>query len=202
MMGLLWIVFGSLGLGATLALVGLQTGAAVGWIGAVALIGWIVWLRLHWNRNQTGQAPDAPERPLWLRTAGVGLVLGHLATTLAHPGMDLHIGAGNQLAFDSWTLTAALLLALILFRRDSRISDERHRQVAANGIRAAYFTLVTLVGLLSLVLGFAPPDALVAFDLFDLANILVALILAAYFIQQIVQLALYRKDREAAEPDS
>lgn len=202
MLGLLCVLLGSLSLGAALALVGLRTGAAVGWVGAAALLCWIVWLRLRWNRNQAGQAPDAPERPLWLRAAGLGLVLGHLATTLAHSGVDLHIGAGNQLAFDSWTLTAALLVALVLFRKDSRITDERHRQVAAHGIRAAYFTLVAFVGMFSLALGFAPRSALAAFDPFDLANILVALVLAAYFVQQVVQLALYRKDREQAEPDA
>jgi hypothetical protein len=200
MTGLLTVLIGSLGLGAALALVGIRTGAAVGWVGAVALLGWILWLRLRWSQSR--QAPDAPERPLWLRAAGLGLVLGHLSTILMHPRIDLHIGAGNALAFDSWTLTAALLIALVMFRKDARISDERHRQVVAHGIRAAYVTLVALVVILSLVLGFAPPYALGAFDLFDLANVLVALVLAAYLVQQLVQLTLYRKDREPDEADA
>lgn len=165
-----------------------------GWIGALALLLWAVIARRGWMRvgRTTGLEPGTPEQITWLRTAGVSVLLGHLTFAVANPQIDLHLGGGNWLAIDSWTIMLALLLAALLFRYDKRERDERHEKISNLGMRAGYACCLLSVTLLIAFLGFAPADIRSPLSHWLLANLLVALLLAAYLVQLIAQLVAYR----------
>lgn len=191
----------ALALGALVALVALRTGVAVGWLGAGALVGWAILARIRWTRleNSSVFGVGAPERALWIRAAGMALIVGHLITALAHPHLDLHVGRGNSLAIDSWTMTGAFVLSILIFRRDGHIRDERHNEIAAFGVAAGYVALAGSTVIAALFLAFAPPQSQAMLSRFAIANVLIALTLASYLVMLVVQLALYRLDAAAAE---
>lgn len=185
----------TLAAGAALAAAALATGAPTGWIGAAALIGWALVARRRWAKLETRHLePGAPERILWLRLAGVALILGHSAGSLFLVGDDLHVGRGNTLAIDNWTLIAAVPIAALLFRRDRNEKDERHAPIVALGVRTAYvFLIVTLIPL-ALYLAFAPPPA--QFPGFVVAQFIIELLLASYAAMLLAQLIAYARDAE------
>lgn len=190
------ILFAGLALvsGWALAAISIATRLPTGWIGASALVVWAIVARRRWAHisQTTGLEPGAPEQIIWLRTAGVGLLLGHLVFSLANPQFDLHLGSGNWLAVDSWTITLALLLAALLFRRHKQERDERHEKISALGVRAGYASCLVLFTLLSIFLGFAPADIRDAATHWVLANLLIALLLASYLVLLVAQLVAYR----------
>lgn len=189
--------------GATLALASLAASMPTGWIGAAALIGWAMLARRRWAKLEatTGLEPGAPERVLWLRLAAAGLILGHLAAALALVGDDLHLGHGNSLAIDSWTMLAALPITAVIFRRDRSEQDERHVIIAARGVRVGYAALVAMLVVLLAYLAFTPADMRALLSDFVLANLLVALLLVSHVAALLSQLAAYARDTAAA-PES
>jgi len=186
--------------GAVLAILSVRFHMPTGWVGALALIIWSIWARKNWAhiQAQTGLEPSGPERVLRLRAAGTALLVGHMLAGLSHLGLDLHIGQGNYLAIDSWTMFAALLLAGIFFRHDEAIRDERDDSITARGTKAGYLSLIGMLILLLSLLGFLPVHTLENLDYFTLANILVAIILLSITIKYTMQLIGYAKDTEAA----
>lgn len=197
---LLGFLLAALAIGALLAWAGLETQVRTGWFGGAALIAWAFIARRRWARMETdsGLEPGAPERILWLRLAGNSLILGHLIAAIWLVGDDLRIGHGNTLADDSWTMILAQSIAALAFRRDRKTRDERHEAIRSRGVGAAYGAL--MVGLVVLLswLAFTPPAWRSALSHFVLANILVAVLLAAYGVMLLVQLSLYARDTHEA----
>jgi len=192
-----------LALGAALALAAVTWNITTGWIGAVALIGWAVFARRRWEhlKATTGAEPGGPERVIWHRFAGNGILLGHLAAALSLPGVDLHVGSGNTLALDSWTILAAMLVSAFVFHGDARERDERDQTIAARGLRAGYAALILLLVLLLLYLGFAPLALRQALTHWILTNLLIGLIVASFLAMHCVQLLGYAADGRVLEPE-
>lgn len=186
--------------GAALATLSVRLHVPTGWIGGLALIIWAVRSRRKWARarTQTGLEPSGPEQVLRLRAGGTALLLGHLLATLAHPELDLHVGQGNSLAIDSWTMIAALLIAGLLFRQDATVRDERDDAITARGTKFGYLSLIGMLILLLSLLGFLPTQILEGLNYFTLANILVAIILLSITVKYTIQLIGYSQDTEAA----
>lgn len=188
-----------LGFGALLAWITVNRGLSTGWIGAVALVAWAVLARRRWERlgASTGAEPGGPERVVWHRLAGTGILFGHLMVALLSPGVDLHVGGGNALAIDSWTILLAVGLSAVVFHGDARDRDERDLAIAARGVRAGYAALILLLIFLLLYLGFAPPDLRRLLTHWVLANLLSGLIIASVLVLNFVQLLGYAHDGPA-----
>ena len=186
--------------GAVLALVSLYANLPTGWIGGLLLIGWTVYTRRKWSRleDTTGLEPGPPERILRFYGAATAILFGHMIVGLAHPGIDLHVGSGNSLAIDSWTILAAMIVAGFLFRQDGKIKDERDAAISARGTKFGYAVLIAELIILSMVLGFLPPRLMETVSYFYLGNILIAGILFSVLMKYASQLMGYAKDTRAA----
>jgi len=186
-------VAGVLTLGAVLALLAIHTGLSTGWVGGLSLLAWAGLVKRKWNTLHTENEtePGAPEKTLWVQTAGTGLILGHLAATLMHTDIDVHVGQGNTLAIDSWVMLVALFLVYLMFRKDYRIKDERDAIIEACGIKAGYIALLVLLTVFSFIFGFLPPSAMRWLSNFIIGNIIIALMVVSYLVQIIVRLSAY-----------
>ncbi len=186
-------------LGALLALASIKLHFPMGWIGGIGLIAWAILARRKWEKigRQTGLDPSGPERVLRLRATGTALLLGHLCAALSYPDLDFHVGQGNFLAIDSWTMIAAFIVAGLLYQQDGKLSDERDRAIAFSGTQNGYHTLIASLVVLLLLLGFLPPNILEQLNYFTVANILVALITLSLFAKFLTQLFGYAKDTQA-----
>jgi hypothetical protein len=194
-----------LAFGAALAWTAIATGLSTGWVGAAALLGWAVLARRRWERLRatTGTDPCGPERIVWHRLAGTGVLLGHLATALLNPKVDLHLGSGNSLAVDSWTILAAMAVSAMVFRGDAADRDERDAAIDARGQRAGYTALILLLLGLLAWLGFAPRPYQSALTHWVIANLLVALIIASAVVMYAAKLLAYAPDgRPQPGPDA
>lgn len=163
-----------------------------GWVGAVILLLVAVAVRRHWDglRHRDGGEPGPRERCSWHALAALALVSGHLIAALAQ-GVDLHVGRGNTLALDNWTLIAAAGIGWFIVRAERMEQDERDREMAARGVHVGYVTLtVLLIGLL-MTLGFGPPEVVERLSPFALGNVLVVLILLASLARHGTQLVGY-----------
>ncbi|MDP1618823.1 hypothetical protein [Phenylobacterium sp.] len=170
-----------------------------GWVGAVVLLLVAVAVRRHWDgmRHRDGGEPGPRERCSWHALAALALVSGHLIASLAQ-GVDLHVGQGNTLALDNWTLIAAAGIGWVIVRPERMEQDERDREMATRGVHVGYTTfIVLLIGLL-LTLGFAPPVVVERLSPFVLGNVLVVVILLASLARHGTQLIGYR---DAARPE-
>jgi len=188
----------ALALGAGLAWLDIATGRAVGGIGALALVAWAILARRRWRalQDRDGSEPGAPERVVWQRFAGHALLCGHLGFTLLNPQYDLHVGSGNYLAIDNWTLILGLMLSALVFRADRNERDERDDRIDARATRWGYGALIGFLIVLLLYMGFAPRNMQTALTHFLLANLLIELIIASAVVRQAMQLFGYSRDRE------
>lgn len=182
--------------GAVIAWLGAGTGYALGWIGALAMIGWAFLAQRRWQAlyDKYGSEPGAPERVTWQRLAGYSLVFGHMAFGYVNPQIDLHVGADNYLAIDNWTLILGMAASAMLFRADSQQRDERDGQISARATLWAYRTLICLLIILLIFIGFMPPDWQSVFNHFVIGNLVVGTIVLSLIGQQTVQLLLYAGD--------
>ena len=187
----------AIGVGAVIAWTGVGTGYAVGWIGALALIGWALLARRRWQalHERDGSEPGAPERVVWHRLAGYSLILGHMAFGYFNPQIDLHVGAGNYLAIDNWTLILGMLMSALLFRADSQERDERDDQISAFATLWGYRSLIGLLVILLIFIGFLPRELQSIFNHFVVGNLMVGTILLSLIARQAAQLFLYGRDR-------
>ena len=187
----------SLAFGAVLASAGMVSHVPMGWVGAAALVAWAVLARRRWEglKAADGSDPGAPERMVWQRLAGTGMIVAHLATVLLNPRVDLHVGQGNYLALDNWTLIVGVMVSAFVFRADRHERDERDDRIDARGTRWGYGALIGLLVILLLYMGFAPRPLQTALTHWVLANLLIALILASFVVRQCVQLSGYTRDR-------
>lgn len=163
-----------------------------GWIGAALIVAIAFLVRRRWRQRRlaTGDDPGARERQSWHAMAGTGMVCGHLIASLA-TGLDLHLGSGNTLAVDNWTLLAGVGLAWLALRPRLMDRDERDREMANQGARAGFAAMTGLLITLLLTLGFAPPPVLDQLDPFMLGNVLVVVILLALLARYAAQLVGY-----------
>lgn len=193
------LLAGALALGSALALLSVRLGLPVGLAGAAALIVWAILARRRWEqlRHTGGPDPVGAARIAWHRAMGVALIGGHLLTGVLHPGLDLHVGAGNWIAIDSWTLVAGFLASAWVIRGDRHGRDERDLAIAARATQAGYLSLiVSLIGLTGW-LATLPPGAAGTMDAFFVANLIVALIVLSKLVQYTVQLVGYAPDADA-----
>ncbi|MGZ9113553.1 MAG: hypothetical protein ACXW3K_02930 [Brevundimonas sp.] len=182
----------SLALGAFLAWPLFVWPVRPGWIGAAALLLVAVAVRRHWaSRGLTeGDDPGPRERMSWHAMAAFGVLAGHLIAALMQE-VDLHVGRGNTLALDNWTLLAAAAIGWTIVRAPRMERDERDREMAARGAHVGHATLTALLIALLLTLGFAPPSVQERLQPFVLGNIMVVLILLAALAKHATQLIGY-----------
>ncbi len=188
----------ALALGAALGWLDIVSGLAVGAIGALALIAWAVVARRRWKalQDRDGSEPGAPERVVWQRFAGYGALCGQLGFALLNPHHDLHVGSGNYLAIDNWTLILGLMLSALVFRADRNERDERDDRIDARATRWGYGALIVFLLIVLTYMGFAPREMQTALTHFLLANLLIELIIASAVVRQAIQLVGYSRDRE------
>ena len=182
----------SLGFGAFLAWPVFDWPVRPGWIGAAVLLLAAVAVRRYWNarRLAAGDDPGARERESWHSMAAFGLLSGHLTAALLQ-GVDLHVGQGNTLALDNWTLLAAAVVGWVIVRPPRMEKDERDREMAARGAHVGHAILTVLLIALSLTLGFAPPPVLERLSPFVLGNLLLVLIMLGGLAKHATQLVGY-----------
>lgn len=163
-----------------------------GWIGAAVLLVVSAVVRFHWDarRRATGDEPGARERQSWHAMAAFGVLCGHMMAALMQ-GVDLHVGQGNTLALDNWTLLAAAAIGWGIVRAPRMEKDERDQEMEARGARVGHATLTALLIVLLLTLGFGPPSVLERLQPFVLGNVLVVLILLAALAKHATQLGGY-----------
>ena len=163
-----------------------------GWIGAAVLLGVAFAVRRHWDarRRTAGDDPGARERQSWHAMAAFGTLSGHMLAGLMQ-GVDLHVGQGNTLALDNWTLLAAAAVGWVIVRPARMEKDERDREMAACGSHVGHATLTALMVVLLFTLGFGPPPVLERLQPFVLGNLLVVMILLAALAKHATQLVGY-----------
>lgn len=193
-------LFACLAVGAGLAVLSFAANVSTGWAGAIALAAWAFIARRRWLEIEaaSGLEPGAPERILWLRTAGNALIVGHVAASVLLVGDQLRLGNDNTLAIDSWTIALGQCVATLLFRRDEKERDERHAAIAARGVRAGYTALILSLVVLLGWLAYAPPPQRAALSHFVLANLVLVLVLASYGVMLLRQLLDYAIDTRQA----
>jgi hypothetical protein len=184
--------------GAGLAWLCVILSAPVGAIGVAALVGWAILARRRWHsmRKRDGSEPGGPERIVWHRFAGCVLILGHMAYTSLNPQYDLHVGSGNFLAVDNWTLILGMMLSALMFRGDNRIRDERDDRIEAVATRWGYGSLILFLLIMLFAIGFRPVGMRGGINDFYLANLLMGLIILSVIVRQISQLFGYARDNE------
>ena len=187
------LLLASLSFGALLAWSWAAWPIRPGWIGAALMVAAAFLARRHWGQQHagTGEDPGARERLAWHSLAGVGVVCGHMIASILL-GTDLHVGQGNTLAIDNWTLIAGSVIAWLLMRPRAMESDERDQKMADRGAHVSLRAMTGLLVALLLLLGFAPPFILSRLQPFVLANILVVIILLAALARSSAQLVGYR----------
>lgn len=186
----------SIGVGAVTAWIGVGTGYALGWIGALALIAWAFLARRRWQAlyEKNGSEPGAPERVTWQRLAGYSAIFGHMAFSFLNPQLDVHIGGGNYLAIDNWTLVFGMTASAALFRADSDERDERDDRISTFATLWGFRSLIGLLVILSACIGFLPPDQQSVFNHFVVGNLIVGTIVLSLIVRQVAHLFLYARD--------
>jgi hypothetical protein len=185
------------GFGAVIGWLGYHNGYPLGWLGALALVAWAVLARRHWQilYRINGSEPGAPERTAWQKLAGYALIFGHLAFGYVNPHIDLHVGSGNYLALDNWTLILGAVASAMVFKADSQERDERDERISAFATLWGYRSLIGLLIVLLTFIAFMPPHLRSIFDHFVIGNLMVGVIVLSLVVRQAVQLLLYTDDR-------
>lgn len=185
-------------LGVALGWIGVGLDAPVGGIGALALAGWALIARRRWHaiRERDGSEPGAPERVVWHRFSGFVVVWAHMVFALLNPQYDLHLGSGNYLAIDNWTLILGVLISAALFRDDGNIRDERDDRIDAVATLWGYRSLVAVLLVALSYIGFRPGSNQAGIDDFFIANLMMSLIILSAVVRQAAQLFGYARDRE------
>lgn len=199
MIRILAVLVGSLCFGFGLAWTWAAWPIAPGWIGATVLILSAVAVRRHWDRrhSEAGDEPGPYERRAWHSMAALAVLSGHLIASLA-TGLDIHVGRGNSLATDNWTLILGAAIGWIILRPRAMQRDERDREMAARGAHVGFRALIGLLIALLLILGFAPVAITERLTPFVIGNLLVVLIQAGLLAGFVAQLIGYWA---AARPD-
>ena len=142
-------------LGAALAWASMIAEQAVGWVGALIMIGLAISVRRRW-RLLVHLAPGSPERKLWVCLGGASTVAAHLAVLMLMigPSMQMHTPQMHILGIDSWTLVAGAVIAYLLVRDADPCLDERDQLIAHQARNFAWRVQFVLLSALILILGF------------------------------------------------
>lgn len=184
-------LLGSLGLGAVLA-APLPWPFPPGMLGGLLLLAGAGLSRMAWKtrREQDLDAPGWREIGAWHAVIGWGVVCGQLIGALLR-GVDLHLGAGNTLAIDNWTLGAAAVVAWLIIRPRDRTRDERDAEMANLGARTGYWALTIALIIASMAMGFAPVALQERLTPFVIGNILIVVVLIGGLAYSTAQLIGY-----------
>lgn len=195
-----FILVAAFGVGVTLALLSLQINLPTGWLGGASLISWTLLARRRWAKLEktTGLEPGGPERVLRFHAVATALLFSHMITSLVYPGVDLHVGHGNYLAIDSWTMITAMLVGSLVMHRDGKIRDERDAAIIARGTKAGLWALIAMLIVLSSFLAVQPSPPYSRLSHFVVGNFQIAVIVASLLVKYTVQLVEYAKDTDAA----
>lgn len=195
MRNILLVLFGFLGLGAALAAGWNPLPLRDGWVGGALLLLTAGWARWHWRRRAAlGDDPSATERRAWLYMAGNALICGFVAVVLMTPGSEVHRATGGTGGHDSWIMFGCGAIAWWLVHEGSPTQDERDSTIRALANRVGFGTLVVLLMVFLLALGFAPKPSMARFTHWLIANTLLNLIMWACLAQYVAQLAAYWRD--------
>ncbi len=196
MLKILAVCLASLAFGAWLASEPSQLPVRAGYIGAALLIAASIGVKRYWNRLaiNTGDEPGAAERNAWLWMTGTALIEGYVIGVLLQPGSEVHTVTGGTGGYDSWVMIAGAIISYRILRDPDIQRDERDVAISTFGLKAGYLSLVMLLTVLLLMLGFAPHDMMQRLTHWLLANTLVTLIMLSCLVQYIVQLACYWRD--------
>lgn len=195
MVRILLVLFAFLGLGAALAAGWNPLPVRDGFVGGALLLATAAWARWHWQKRAAlGRDPSATERRAWLYTAGTALICGFVAVVLMTPGSEVHLATGGTGGYDSWIMFGCGALAWWLVHDGSTTQDERDRAIDALANRVGYSTLIVLLLVFLLALGFAPKPAMARFTHWLIANTLLNLVMFSCLAQYVAQLAAYWRD--------
>ena len=192
MIRIIAVLVASLGFGGLLAWTWAAWPIAPGWVGAGLLIVSAGLARWHWDRSRdnAGDEPGPYERLAWHSMVSLAVLASHLTASLA-TGLDIHVGQGNSLATDNWTLILGAAIGWALMRPQAMQRDERDQDMAARGAHASVRTLVGFLIVLLLALGFAPVVVTEMLTPFTIGNVLVVVILLGLLAGCVTQLIGY-----------
>jgi hypothetical protein len=169
-----------------------------GYIGAGLLVGLAVLARRYWQSQRlSGNDPSLSARRVWLYLAGTAMICGYVIIVLATPGAEVHRATGDTGGFDTWLMLAGGLVAYAIVYDGKERIDERDLAIEAIGKRVGHTTLVVLLLLFLLMLGFAPRVWMQRFTHWLIANSLLTLIMLSCLAQYTAQLICYWRDAQA-----
>jgi hypothetical protein len=203
MIRILSVILISLLLGGVLACGATAWPLRPGLIGLAAMVLAALAARNYWLGLRLA-APGSPERALWLGLGSASVIVGHLVASLWRigPAMELHTRAGHALGTDIWTLVLGSAIAYSIARDPEPRHDERDAQIAARGLSAGYWSLVGILLVLILWLGFGADRAMPALSFAMIAHLLITAVIASRLVCDGVQLHAYGRDRSIEERES
>ena len=204
MLKILLVCVSALVFGALLASDSLHLPVRAGYVGAALLIAASIYVKNYWNRRAViaGDEPSAAERNAWLWMTGTALIEGYVMVVLLQPGSEVHTINGGTGGYDSWVMIAGAFISYRILRDPNTQRDERDIAISNFGMKAGYLSLVLLLTVLFMMLGFASHDIMQRFTHWLLANILVTLIMLSCLVQYVVQLVCYWRDFRNLRADS
>jgi hypothetical protein len=166
-----------------------------GLVGLIAMAGVALTARRHWLGMNLA-APGSPERGLWIGLGSSAVITGHLASALAAigAGMVMHTPATHALGIDNWTLVLGGGIAWAIARDSEPRRDERDAQIATLGLQYSHYTLVALLLIGLVALGFGWGDSVRRLSHPMIANLLIVALLIAWIVDSVVRLREYRRD--------
>lgn len=183
----------------------LATGAALwpvrpGVVGALLMVGVALAVRRRWGLL-ADTAPGSPERMLWVSLAANAVVGAHLLAALYRigPTLVMHTPVVHALGQDSWTLVAGALLAYGIVRDPAPRADERDGAIAAHGLRASHYSLLLVLAVQILVLGFVQEGWVGQLSRPTIAHALILAVIASVLVDAIARLRAYALDTDASE---
>jgi hypothetical protein len=170
-----------------------------GLIGVLIMLLGALAVRRRWGLLAEA-APGTPERQLWVSLVGNAVVAGHLLAAMWHigPRMLMHTPTVHALGIDSWTLVAGAVIAYLIAREPQPRKDERDAWIAGHGLRAAHFTLVAVLIVQILALGFVAEGWVGELSHPSIAHALILALIASCLADAIARLRLYAQEAAAA----
>lgn len=174
-----------------------------GLLGAGAMVAVALIARMRWFGLDLAPR-GSPERRLWVVLGSHAVIGGHLVTALGliGAGMVMHTQQVHALGIDSWTLVAGGIAAWAIARDPEPRHDERDAQIAYAGLRWAHGTLVALLIVGLVPLGFGWSASVRALSHPMIAHLLIVALLVSVLVDAVVRLRAYRLDAAAAQADA
>jgi hypothetical protein len=201
---ILIVIAVALGLGLLLASQALDWPIRPGFLGLGLMLFAATAARRYWLGLYLA-APGSPERSLWIGLASTAMIGGHLfgAMWLIGPDMVLHSLQAHALAVDNWTLVFGGAMAWWIARDPEPRQDERDQWISTKGTLWGYYSLVLILTVLLLALGFGIGSATRAMSQPMMAHLLIGALLLSCLVANARELHIYAVDRRLlAEMDT